>query len=85
MEQITEEYMRANGFEVVDSDTKDCGGGRRWRKWRKCINKFRDVEFIRLDRSADWTLCDGENRLHCRNQEQLNIAMRFIGVDFTFK
>lgn len=28
MDFITEDYMRKQGFEIVDSDTKDYGGGR---------------------------------------------------------
>lgn len=84
MDFITEDYMRKQGFEIVDSDTKDYGGGRKWRKWRKTINKFRDVEFIHLDKNNEWTLCDKENRLHCKNISQLNLAMQFIGVDLIF-
>lgn len=84
MERITEDYMRSHGFEVIESDTKDWGRGTHYRKWQKSITAFRDVQFIHLDGTRFWTLCDGENRLHCKDVEQLNNAMRFIGVEPLF-
>lgn len=79
MTRLTKEIMQMAGFATVDVDTKRYPGNRCWRKWQKILSKWRTIEFISLDDSNIWTLCDGNNRLECKTVEQFNIAMQFIG------